>query len=168
MTLADDLELAQHLARISDRLATGRGPDNVRAWAKVDGSEVTELDLSIEQALLEVLARERPDDAILAEESGISGSPHTANGRRWVIDPLDGTRIFLNGGQSWGTHIALEEHGRVVVAIITRPGLGFHYWGALDQGAWLSRVGMPASSAQRLHVTHHSQLATARVVGFGG
>ncbi len=166
MMIAQDLALAHHLAQVSDLLSAGRAPDNVLSWTKEDGSDVTELDISIEQALLEILALERPEDAILAEESGMSVSTGSANGRRWIIDPLDGTRIFLGGGKSWGTHIALEENGRVVVAIITRPDQGLHYWGALGQGAWLSRAGEPTSAAQRLQLTSHCDLATARVVGF--
>jgi histidinol-phosphatase len=166
MNITQDLALAHQLANVSDLLAVGCKPTDVRRWAKKDGTEVTELDLAIEAALLGILARERPNDAILTEESGASGSVFLANGRRWIIDPLDGTRIFLRGGKSWGSHIALEEDGRVVVAIITRPILGMHYWGSLGQGAWSSRNGEPASVAQRLRLTSHSDLATAKVVGF--
>lgn len=163
MTISQDLALAHQLADVSDRLAVGHKPADVRRWAKEDSSEITELDLAIEEAILEILARERPNDLILAEESGASRSAHPANGRRWLIDPLDGTREFLRGGKSWGTHIALEEAGRVVVAIITRPTQGVHYWAALGQGAWLSRNGECA--AQRLCLTSHCDLATAKVVG---
>lgn len=163
MNIAQDLTLARQLAYVSDRLSIGCRPAGVRCWTKQDGSEITELDLAIEAAMLEILARERPNDAILAEESGASGPAHPANGRRWVIDPLDGTRSFLNGGESWGTHIALETHGRVVVAIITRPTQGLYYWGALGQGAWLSRNG--ESAAQRLRLSTQRNLATAKVVG---
>ena len=163
MTLSQDLALARQLADVSDRLAVGRKPADVRCWAKEDGSEITELDLAIEEALLEILTRECPNDAILAEESGASRSAHPANGRRWLIDPLDGTRHFLSGGKHWGTHIALEEAGRVVVGIITRPTQGVYYWAALGHGAWLSRNGECA--VQRLCLTSHCDLATAKVVG---
>ncbi len=166
MNIVQDLALARRLANVSDRLAIGCEPASIRFWMKEDGSEVTELDLAIEKAVLEILAQERPNDAILAEESGVSGSTTPSNRRRWIIDPLDGTRIFLGGGKSWGTHIALEEEGRIVVAIITRPAQGLHYWGAPGQGAWLSRNGEPVSSAQRLRLTSHCDLATAKVVGF--
>lgn len=163
MTVSQDLALARQLADVSDRFAVGCGPADVRCWAKEDGSEITELDLAIEEALLEILARERPNDTILAEESGASGSAHPSNGRRWLIDPLDGTRHFLSGGKNWGTHIALEEAGRIVVGIITRPAQGVHYWAGLGQGAWLSRNGECAT--QRLCLASHADLATAKVVG---
>ena len=163
MTVSQDLALARQLADVSDRLAVGCRPSDVRCWAKEDGSEITELDLAIEEALLEILVRERPNDAILAEESGASKSAHPANGRRWLIDPLDGTRHFLSGGKNWGTHIALEEAGRLVVGVITRPAQGVHYWAALGQGAWFNCNGKCA--AQRLCLTSHSDLATAKVVG---
>jgi len=164
MSITEDLALARRLADVSDRLAVGRKAADVQSWAKEDGTELTELDLAIEKAMLEILARERPNDAILAEESGISGSTHSANGRRWVIDPLDGTYSFLRGEPSWGTHIALEEDGRIVLAVITRPTQGSHYWGVLGQGAWLSRGG--ESTAQRLRLSSHRELATAKVSGF--
>lgn len=165
MNITQDLALARQLANVSDLLAADCEPANVRYWAKEDSSEVTELDLAIEEAVLEILAHERPNDAILAEESGVSGAANPANGRRWVIDPLDGTRNFLDRGKSWGTHIALEENGRVVVAIITRPAQGLQYWGALGQGTWLNRKREPTSAAQPLSLTSHNDLATAKVVG---
>ena len=163
MSIAEDLALARQLANVSDRLAVGCRPADVRYWAKEDGSQITELDLAIEGAILEILARERPYDAALAEESGASTSANTPNGRRWVIDPLDGTRNFLGGEDCWGTHIALEEDGRIVVAVITRPTQGVHYWAALGLGAWLSRNGERAE--QRLRLSSHCDLAAAKVVG---
>lgn len=163
MMFAQDLALTHYLADVSNRLAVTRQASDVKQWVKEDGSALTELDLAIEDAILDILARERPNDGILAEESGASNSASPANGRRWLIDPLDGTRHFLTGGENWGTHIALEEAGRIVVAVITRPTKGIYYWAATGQGAWLRRSNNHVN--QRLCFTSQRDLASAKVVG---
>lgn len=162
MTLAQDLALAHTVAAAADRLATSHRASNLRHWVKEDGTALTELDLAIEKEILTTLTLERPQDTILAEESGIHHT-HTANARRWLIDPLDGTLHFLNGGDSWGTHIALEEAGQIIVAILTRPTRGLYYWAARGEGAWLHHKGN--STDRRLHLSAHADLATAKVVG---
>jgi myo-inositol-1(or 4)-monophosphatase len=81
---------------------------------------VTEADRSAERAIRAVIERERPEDGILGEEYG--EKPGTS-GRRWVLDPVDGTRAFINGRHEWGSLIALEEEGRPVLGIIDQPVL---------------------------------------------
>jgi myo-inositol-1(or 4)-monophosphatase len=66
---------------------------------------VTEADRGAEKAMRAIIDRERPDDGILGEEFG--EKPGT-NGLRWVLDPVDGTRAFINGRHEWGSLIALE------------------------------------------------------------
>ncbi len=88
--------------------------------AGVDFDPVTAADRGAEQALREIIARERPEDAILGEEFGeIRGT----SGRRWVLDPVDGTRAFITGQHMWGTLIALEEDGERTLGIIDQPVL---------------------------------------------
>src|SRR4051812_1251001 len=69
---------------------------------------VTEADKGAERAIRAVLARERPDDAILGEEYGAQTG---TSGYRWVLDPVDGTRGFITGRHEWGSLIALEKDG---------------------------------------------------------
>src|SRR5215831_3904428 len=72
---------------------------------------VTAADKGAEEAIRAIIERERPDDGILGEEFGEKAS---ANGLRWVVDPLDGTRAFITGRYEWGSLIALEENGNAV------------------------------------------------------
>jgi myo-inositol-1(or 4)-monophosphatase len=88
---------------------------------------VTEADKGAERAVRAVIERERPQDGILGEEYG--ERPGTS-GRRWVLDPVDGTRAFINGRHEWGSLIALEEEGKPVLGLIDQPVLGERFVGA--------------------------------------
>jgi fructose-1,6-bisphosphatase/inositol monophosphatase family enzyme len=80
-----------------------------------------------------------PHDGVLGEEgAGVTGT----SGRRWIIDPIDGTRDFVRGNRLWSNLIALEEDGHVVVGVATFPRLAEQYWAVKGQGAWrLSEEG---------------------------
>ena len=154
--LATDLALARSLADLAAEVALPYVGAPLRWGHKADGSPVSEADLAVERALLAVLATERPDDGVLSEEGG---GRDRAGGRRWLVDPIDGTGAFLSGGTAWGTHVALEVDGDIVVGVITRPELGRSWWAATGLGAW-------ASPDRRLTVSRTSSLAAARVGGY--
>ncbi|HEY8697433.1 MAG TPA: histidinol-phosphatase [Rhizomicrobium sp.] len=88
---------------------------------------VTAADKGAEEAIRALIEQERPEDGILGEEFGEKPS---ANGRRWVLDPVDGTRAFITGRHEWGSLIALEENGRAVLGIIDQPVLRERFIGA--------------------------------------
>jgi myo-inositol-1(or 4)-monophosphatase len=88
---------------------------------------VTAADREAERAIRAIIARERPGDGILGEEFGETAG---TSGRRWVLDPVDGTRAFINGRHEWGSLIALEEGGRPVLGLIDQPVLGERFIGA--------------------------------------
>jgi len=88
---------------------------------------VTEADMNAEKAIRAIIERERPDDGILGEEFG---EKEGTNGLRWVLDPVDGTRAFINGRHEWGSLIALEQDGRAVLGIIDQPWIGERFIGA--------------------------------------
>lgn len=81
---------------------------------------VTAADRGAEEVLRAIIRAERPNDAILGEEFG---ETEGTSGRRWVLDPVDGTRAFITGHHMWGTLIALEEAGERVLGIIDQPVL---------------------------------------------
>jgi len=87
---------------------------------------VTEADKGAERAIRAIIERERPADGILGEEYGEKAG---TSGLRWVLDPVDGTRAFINGRHEWGSLIALEENGRAVLGIIDQPVLGERFIG---------------------------------------
>ena len=103
-----------------------------------------------------MLAQRRPGDAVLGEEDGLSGdSP-----RRWVIDPIDGTKNFLRGMPVWATLIALEADGEVVAGMVSAPALSRRWWAARGAGAWATAGTSPAAT---LHVSHVTDLGDAFV-----
>ena len=91
---------------------------------------VTEADKNAEKAIRAVIDAERPDDGILGEEFG---EKLGNNGLRWVLDPVDGTRAFINGRHEWGSLIALEQDLKPVLGVIDQPWIGERFVGANGQ-----------------------------------
>ena len=79
---------------------------------------VTEADRAAERAMRDILARERPNDAILGEEYGIAEG---TSGLTWVLDPIDGTRGFVSGTPTWGVLIAVSNADGPFFGIIDQP-----------------------------------------------
>jgi myo-inositol-1(or 4)-monophosphatase len=98
---------------------------------------VTEADKGAERAIRDLLARERPDDAILGEEFGAQAG---TSGYRWVLDPLDGTRAFITGRHEWGSLIALEKDGMPMLGVLDQPVLGERFVG-VNGAAALHQAG---------------------------
>lgn len=131
--MSSDLEFAASLADRADKLALERfGAANLRVETKPDLSPVTEADKAIEQALRERIAAERPGDSVLGEEEGASGE----GGRRWILDPIDGTRNYSRGIPIFATQIALEVEGEVELGLISAPALGHRWWAERGKGAF--------------------------------
>lgn len=123
--------------------------------AKPDASFVTEADLATERAIREILDAERPEDGVLGEEYGASGTA----ARRWVIDPIDGTHNYLRGIPVWATLIALTVDGVPVVGVVSQPALGRRWWAAAGAGAWTDAPG----GARRIRVSDVTELSRASV-----
>ena len=131
--MSSDLEFAAGLADTADKLALERfGAADLRVETKPDLSPVTEADKAIEQALRERIAAERPGDSVLGEEQGSSGE----GGRRWILDPIDGTRNYSRGIPIFATQIALEVDGEVELGLISAPALGHRWWAERGKGAF--------------------------------
>jgi histidinol-phosphatase len=155
-SLDDDVALAVRLADEAAAIALPYFRRGVVATRKVDGTPVSEADVDVERHLLGMLASERPDDAVLSEESGARGD----SGRRWILDPIDGTFNFVAANPSWGTHVALEIDGQLVVGVITRPVFGARWWAARGRGA---HRDSPTGSGASVQVSTVSDLAESRV-----
>jgi histidinol-phosphatase len=158
VSLADDLALARRLAVLATEVALDYFARGVAAEKKPDGTPVTEADVHIERLLSSELARERAADAILGEELGAQG----ASNRRWILDPIDGTAYFARGEPDWGTHVALEVDGQVVVGVITRPAKHRCYFAARGTGAFRSEIALD-SPATKLHVSTETDFARSRI-----
>jgi histidinol-phosphatase len=143
-----DLSLALRLADDADAISLARfGALDLRVETKPDLTPVTDADRAVESALLEVLGRERPDDAVLGEEHGVRPGP---SGRRWIVDPIDGTRNFLRGIPIWATLIALEQDGGPAVGVASAPALGRRWWARLGDGAFTDGRALRSSRVARI------------------
>ena len=144
-----DLQLALELAELADGIALPRFRSlDLRVDTKPDDTPVTEADRAVERAIRERLARDRPGDAVLGEEEG--GTAHADRARRWVVDPIDGTRNYARGIPVWFTLVALEVEGVVAVGVASAPALGRRWWAARGEGAWANGAPIRVSGISRL------------------
>jgi histidinol-phosphatase len=136
--LADDLALALRLADAADEVS---GPaftgEAVPHEIKPDGSPVSATDVAVERRISELVAAERPADGVLGEEVGESGS----RARRWIVDGIDGTVLFVAGIPGWATEVALEVDGDPVIGVSTSGADGRRWWAARGHGAWFAAAG---------------------------
>jgi myo-inositol-1(or 4)-monophosphatase len=113
---------------------------------------VSDADREAERAIREALAELRPHDGLLAEE-GSRSEAHS--GRRWIVDPLDGTVNFLYGFPAWAVSIALEDEDGLLAGVVHDPARGETFRAARGAGAELN--------GRALHVREHRELRTALV-----
>jgi histidinol-phosphatase len=146
-----DLELALELADAADAVTMRHFRSaKLEVETKPDLSPVTEADRAVEDLIVDRLEHARPDDAVLGEEFGEHG---TGAGRRWIIDPIDGTKNYVRGIGVFATLIALEDDGVVSVGIVSAPALGRRWHAARGDGAY--------RDGERVHVSDVGRLADA-------
>jgi histidinol-phosphatase len=141
----DDLRLAHVLADDADSLSEARFKAlDLHVMSKPDLTPVTDADQAVEESIRRTLSRARSRDAVLGEETGSTGHSQ----RRWVIDPIDGTKNFIRGVPVWATLIALVVDDEVVVGLVSAPLLQRRWWAAKGQGAWTGRSLLKATRCQ--------------------
>jgi histidinol-phosphatase len=169
-THSAELEFALTLADIADEisLARYRALDLV-ITTKPDKSPVTDADKSVETAISSAIHGKYPNDGIVGEEFGTSGSRGSKD-RYWVIDPIDGTKNFLRGVPTWATLIALVENEHVVASVVSSPALYRRWYASVGGGAFVtegaSSAGSPGetkSVPRKLAVSKVSQISDASI-----
>lgn len=152
-----DLAVALELADLADAITTARfGAADLVVQTKPDLTPVSDADRATEQAIRSHLAEVRPGDAVIGEEFG---GADELGGRRWIIDPIDGTKNFVRGVPVWASLIALlDESGRPAVGVVAAPALGRRWWAARDGAAWTSAFG---GEPRQIHVSAVADLADA-------
>jgi len=141
-----DLELALRLADRADGISMARyRARDLVVETKPDRTPVTDADRAVEAAIRDLVAAERPGDVVLGEEYG------AAEGRRrWIVDPIDGTRNFSRGIPVWATLIALEVDGTVQLGVVSAPALARRWHAARGAGAWSGEDRLRVSSVRRI------------------
>jgi myo-inositol-1(or 4)-monophosphatase len=130
-------------------LARSMRGKNLKSWIKGKDSPVSDADIAADALLRERLTAAAPEYEWLSEESAeIAGK--ASHRRRWVIDPIDGTRAFINGQSDWSVSVALIEDGRPIAAAIFAPETGELFTAVAGGGAKRNDTTIVASTRDRL------------------
>src|SRR5437763_9543913 len=135
MTFQREIDVAKLLGQEAGAMALDYQRQGVRAELKSDESPVTAADRACEKLIVERLELEFPEDGVLGEEGA---NREGRNGRRWIIDPIDGTRDFVRGIPLWAVLIGLEQDGDVVAGAAHCPRQGLLGWAAKGGGTWVN------------------------------
>jgi histidinol phosphatase-like enzyme (inositol monophosphatase family) len=125
--------VAAEIAREAGNLALSIQKGNIGVESKEDESPVTIADKACEKLIVEGLRRAFPADGLMGEEGSAQES---TNGRRWIIDPIDGTRDFIRGTRAWTVLIGLEEHNKIVAGCEYFPATGEMFTAGRGDGAF--------------------------------
>lgn len=143
----EDVRLAHVIADQVDALTMARFRSmDFTVESKPDLTPVTDVDRGAEELVRALLGRHRGRDAILGEEGGETG--HSS--RKWVVDPIDGTKNFVRGVPVWATLIALMDGDEVVAGLVSAPALQRRWWASKGSGAW---TGRSLSQGRRITVS---------------
>src|SRR6476660_2060791 len=141
----DDLRLAHVLADDADSITTSRFKAlDLHVMTKPDLTPVTDADQAVEESIRRTLSRVRSRDAVIGEEQGTTGHSQ----RRWIIDPIDGTKNFVRGVPVWATLIALAVDDEVVLGVVSAPQLQRRWWASVGNGAWTGRSLLKATKCE--------------------
>jgi histidinol-phosphatase len=151
----DDLRLAHVLADSVDSVTMERFlAEDLVVDTKPDLTPVSDADRTAEQVIRSQLQRTRPRDAVIGEEFEPTGH----GPRRWVVDPIDGTKSYVRGVPVWATLIALVVDEEPVLGLVSAPALSRRWWAAGGSGAW---TGRSLSAARRLQTSKVADLSDA-------
>jgi histidinol-phosphatase len=131
MALVDDaLAIATEAAELTLRWF---GRDDLAVERKVDGTPVTEADRAAEALVRERVREAFPDDGVLGEEQ----AEHVGtSGRRWIVDPIDGTKAFTRGVPLYTTLLAVEDETGPLAGVIVVPALTERVWASTGGGCF--------------------------------
>src|SRR5438105_851097 len=134
--------------------------NGVASTAKADGSPVTEADVAAEEAVLNAVREVRLGDGFVGEEIG---ERLGTTGCRWIVDGIDGTRFFAAGLAQWGSLIALQSEGEIVLGLTSSPAQDRRWWATRGDGAFTGR-SRSRSTDPRIHVSTERRLRADRFI----
>jgi histidinol-phosphatase len=135
---------------------------SVKIEKKSDRSPVTAVDKACEARIREILLTEFPNDGFLGEETGENAG---TTARRWIADPLDGTRPFIRNIPTHSALVALEENGVPTVGVIYLPAMGLTCYAASGEGAFIDGEQIRVSSTNNLSDAMGSVLGITEYAG---
>jgi histidinol phosphatase-like enzyme (inositol monophosphatase family) len=141
-SLERELDIAIRAAKKAAELAI-QLQAGIVAEKKSDDSPVTQADRDCEKLVAAILTEAFPDDGLLGEEGA---NCESRSGRRWIIDPIDGTRDYVRGIPLWANLIALESHDDVVLGVVHLPMFGNLYTATRGGGAFRNSAPIQVSS----------------------
>jgi histidinol-phosphatase len=150
--LHETVAAAVEAARAAGEIAMKYYHGDFQVTIKPDQTPVTQADREAEQAIKTVLRRAFPGHGFLGEEWGEEGPKD----RRWIIDPIDGTRNFIRRVPIWAVLIGLEEAGEVTAGVVFNPASNEMFWARRGDGAW--------ADGERLRVSTCSELTDATLL----
>ena len=158
------MEVALAAADAADAIALASFRQAIDIEQKPDASFVTEADRAAERAIRSRITERFPDHGLVGEEYGEETSE---SGRRWIIDPIDGTHNYMRGVPVFATLLALEVDGELVVGVVSAPALARRWFAWKGGGAWAADVGpggWDRSSARRISVSTIDRLDATSIV----
>ena len=145
-----DLELLQAAGNAAGEIAKRYFKADPEIWDKGDGQgPVTEADLAIDRMLKAELLKARPGYGWLSEESE-DGTARLSTERVFIVDPIDGTRAFINGEKTFSHALAVVENGQVVAAVVHVPMLARTYTATLGGGAFCNGAAITVSQKSEM------------------
>jgi histidinol-phosphatase len=141
-----EIEVCRAVARRAGELALSHAARGVEQEDKPDDSPVTVADRECERLIVSEIQAAFPDDGFLGEEGT---SQPGRSGRRWIVDPIDGTRDYLRGLPTWSNLVALEAGGEVVVGVCNLAAQDELYWAVRGAGAFVNDRRIGVSSIAR-------------------
>jgi histidinol-phosphatase len=167
-----ELQFARSICLESGPIALKYFGGDLKVHWKEDQTPVTLADMQVEEFIVKAIRQQYPDDDILGEESShIKGSEYfscaSQNGRRWIIDPIDGTYNFARNIPVFATLLALEVDGQIEVGIINAPAQSEMYWAAKGNGAFKDGSPIHGSAVSKLDQSQFNFGAPKRILDSG-
>jgi histidinol-phosphatase len=148
---SNELLFAVDLCKQAGEIAMKHLRQGIQEMTKEDGTPVTRADKECERLIRDRINQHYPGDSILGEEEG---GTQVAQGRRWIVDPIDGTYNYARSMPIFATLLALEIDGEAVVGVVHAPAMQETYWAEKGGGAF--KNGLP------IHVSKISDLAQSQ------
>ncbi len=154
--LSEEVALVKKVTKEAGRIALSYFARDIHTWDKSPDNPVSEADMAVDEFLRTTLMQNRPGYGWLSEET--EDQPERLRcGRLWIVDPIDGTKDFLAGGDNWGISVALVQDQKPVVAALYAPVKDAFYFAQRGKGA--------TKNDALISVSNTADLNTARMMG---